>query len=137
MLVTKQRLSISVNRLTLSLTMSLPTLLVFRATHTDAEYSNEFLSIVSSLRRSRTLDEIRKCHRQLLDDQYGNYVIQHVLQYGRHSDRDSLLEIVTEGGILSLSKQKFASNVVEKLLKFGNAGQRNAIVRELLKVSCL
>jgi pumilio RNA-binding family len=71
----------------------------------------------------------------LLDDQYGNYVIQHVLQYGRHSDRDSLLDIVTEGGILSLSKQKFASNVVEKLLKYGNAGQRNAIVRELLKVS--
>mmetsp|Transcript_13419 Transcript_13419/g.24276 ORF Transcript_13419/g.24276 Transcript_13419/m.24276 type:complete len:253 (+) Transcript_13419:82-840(+) len=84
-------------------------------------------------KKTRTLDEIKKCHRQLLDDQYGNYVIQHVLQYGRHSDRDSLLDIVTEGGILSLSKQKFASNVVEKLLKYGNAVQRNAIVRELLK----
>jgi len=88
-------------------------------------------------KKTRTLDEISKCHRQLLDDQYGNYVIQHVLQYGRHSDRDSILKIVVEGGLLALSKQKFASNVVEKLLKYGSPGQRNAIVREMLKVSNL
>jgi len=86
-------------------------------------------------KKSRTLDEICKCHRQLLDDQYGNYVIQHVLQYGRHPDRESILHIVVEGGLLTLSKQKFASNVVEKLLKYGSPGQRNAIVREMLKVS--
>lgn len=86
-------------------------------------------------KKGRTLDEISKCHRQLLDDQYGNYVIQHVLQYGRHSDRESILEIVVEGGLLRLSRQKFASNVVEKLLKYGSPGQRNAVVREMLKVS--
>lgn len=85
-------------------------------------------------KKNRTLDEIQKCHRQLLDDQYGNYVIQHVLQYGRHSDRESILQIVVDGGLLPLSKQKFASNVVEKLLKYGSPGQRNAIVREMLKV---
>lgn len=83
--------------------------------------------------RIRALDQISTCHRTLLDDQYGNYVIQHVLQFGRHSDRDSILEIVAESGLLTLSRQKFASNVVEKLLKFGSAGQRNAIVREMLK----
>lgn len=88
-------------------------------------------------KKMRTLDEIRKCHRQLLDDQYGNYVIQHVLQYGRHVDRESILIIVVEGGLLALSKQKFASNVVEKLLKYGSPEQRNAIVREMLKASCL
>ncbi len=80
----------------------------------------------------RTLDEIMKVHRTLLDDQYGNYVIQHVLQYGRVSDRDSILEIVTENGLLNLSRQKYASNVVEKLLKFGTTKQRNVIVREML-----
>jgi pumilio RNA-binding family len=82
-----------------------------------------------------TLDEIRHCHKALLDDQYGNYVIQHVLQYGRESDRDSLLNIVVNNDLLKLSRQKFASNVVEKLLKYGNSNQRNAIVREMLKVS--
>jgi pumilio RNA-binding family len=80
------------------------------------------------------LDEIKKCHKILLDDQYGNYVIQHVLQYGRNLDRDSVLRIVVESGLLSLSKQKFASNVVEKLLKFGTPAQRKTIVREMLKV---
>jgi pumilio RNA-binding family len=85
-------------------------------------------------KKIRALDEISKCHRPLLDDQYGNYVIQHVLQYGRTSDRDSILHIVIESGLLKLSKQKFASNVVEKLLKFGSPGQRNAVVREMVKV---
>lgn len=82
-----------------------------------------------------TLDEIQLCHKTLMDDQYGNYVIQHVLQYGRDSDRDSLLKIIVENDLLKLSRQKFASNVVEKLLKYGNSHQRNWIVREMLKVS--
>jgi pumilio RNA-binding family len=78
------------------------------------------------------LDEIKSCHRKLLDDQYGNYVIQHVLQFGREEDRDSILQIVVESGLLGLSRQKFASNVVEKLLKYGNSDQRRAVVREML-----
>jgi len=86
-------------------------------------------------RKTAVLDEIRKCHRKLLDDQYGNYVIQHVLQFGRQEDRDSILEIIVESGLLGLSRQKFASNVVEKLLKYGNGPQRRAVVREMLKVS--
>lgn len=81
------------------------------------------------------LDEILKSHRQLLDDQYGNYVIQHVLQFGREKDRDSILAIVVDLGLLGLSRQKFASNVVEKLLKHGNEKQRKAIVREMLKTT--
>lgn len=66
---------------------------------------------------------------------YANYVIQHILQYGRDSDRDSLLKIIVENDLLKLSRQKFASNVIEKLLKYGNAYQRNTIVREMLKVA--
>jgi hypothetical protein len=87
------------------------------------------------VRKTAALDEIALCHRKLLDDQYGNYVIQHVLQYGRDPDRDSILDIVLESGLLRLSRQKFASNVVEKLLKYGNIAQRSRIVDEMLKVS--
>jgi pumilio RNA-binding family len=87
------------------------------------------------VRKTAALDEIALCHRKLLDDQYGNYVIQHVLQYGRDPDRDSILDIVLESGLLRLSRQKFASNVVEKLLKYGNTAQRSRIVDEMLKVS--
>lgn len=85
-------------------------------------------------KKTAALDEISKCHKTLLDDQYGNYVIQHVLQFGRQEDRESILHIVVENGLLSLSKQKFASNVVEKLLKYGTPEQRKAVVREMLKV---
>lgn len=88
-------------------------------------------------KKTRALDEISLCHKTLLDDQYGNYVIQHVLQFGRHSDRDSILSIVVESGLLLLSRQKFASNVVEKLLKYGTAQQRKAVVREMLKVGLI
>lgn len=87
-------------------------------------------------KKELVLDEIKKHHQKLLDDQYGNYVIQHVLQFGRDSDRDSILHIIQAAGLLGLSRQKFASNVVEKLLKHGNGSQRRAIAREMLHVSC-
>jgi pumilio RNA-binding family len=80
------------------------------------------------------LNEVRKSHHRLLDDPYGNFVIQHVLQYGRVQDRDSIVQVVRDSGLLNLARQKFASNVVEKLLKHGNGDQRCAIVREMLQV---
>ncbi len=84
--------------------------------------------------KTMALDKISECLRTLFDDQYGNYVIQHVLQFGRVKDRDMVLEMVVSNGLLKLARQKFASNVVEKLLKYGNAEQRKAIVREMLKM---
>ena len=80
-----------------------------------------------------TMDQLLGCHRVLLDDQYGNYVIQHVLQYGRDIDRQSILNIVIESGLLIMCRQKFASNVVEKLLKYGTNDHRTEIVREMLE----
>lgn len=44
---------------------------------------------------------------RLVKDQYGNYVIQHILEHGRTESKD---QIVTElrGKILALSQHKFA-----------------------------
>jgi len=84
--------------------------------------------------KSKALEKISECLRTLFDDQYGNYVIQHVLQFGRVKDREMVLEMVVNNGLLKVSRQKFASNVVEKLLKYGNAEQRKSVVREMLKV---
>lgn len=83
--------------------------------------------------RVQALDCISACQERLLDDQYGNYVIQHVLQFGRESDRTTILKIILKRDLLTLSRQKFASNVVEKLLKYGNSAQRNIMVKEMLK----
>lgn len=79
------------------------------------------------------LENISKCHRKTFDHQCGNHVIQHVLQFGCVRDRDLALEMIVENGLLKLSRQKFLSNVVEKLLKYGNTEQHKSIVREMLK----
>ena len=49
----------------------------------------------------------------LLLDQYGNYVIQHVLDHGVASNKARIIAKI-EGRVLMLSQHKFASNVVEK-----------------------
>ena len=66
----------------------------------------------------------------LITDQYGNYVTQHVIQHGKPDDRAKIIKIIT-GQLLSLSKHKFASNVVEKSIQFGTDEQRHAIVSRL------
>ena len=45
------------------------------------------------------------CH--LLQDQYGNYVIQHVLEHGRPEDKSKIVAEV-RGKVLVLSQHKFA-----------------------------
>jgi len=43
----------------------------------------------------------------LLQDQYGNYVIQHVLEHGRPEDKSKIVAEV-RGKVLVLSQHKFA-----------------------------
>lgn len=68
---------------------------------------------------------------QLAQDQYGNYVIQHVLEYGKPHERTDLVTKLAPH-IVSLSQNKFASNVVEKCLLHGGPDQREIIVHEML-----
>ncbi|GKE61679.1 pumilio homolog 2-like protein, partial [Tanacetum coccineum] len=53
--------------------------------------------------QSKVMDEILACVSMLPQDQYGNYIVQ-----------------------------KFASNVVEKCLTFGDASERQLLVNEML-----
>ena len=82
---------------------------------------------------TRVFDTIAACHTQLLDDQYGNYVIQHLLQYGRVVDKETIMHTVLDSGLVKLSRQKYASNVVEKLLKYGTPTIRGMIIKDMLK----
>ena len=43
----------------------------------------------------------------LLQDQYGNYVIQHVLEHGKSEDKMKIM-LELRGKILALSQHKFA-----------------------------
>lgn len=86
--------------------------------------------------RSKVLDKIIACQNGLLCHTYGNYVIQKVLEHGRSSDKDAIFKKITfNNSVVIFSKQKQASNVVEAVLRLGDAHHRQQIVQEMLSVS--
>uniref|UniRef100_A0A9J7X048 Pumilio RNA-binding family member 2 n=1 Tax=Cyprinus carpio carpio TaxID=630221 RepID=A0A9J7X048_CYPCA len=65
-----------------------------------------------------------------LQDQYGNYVIQHVLEHGRPEDKSKIVAEV-RGKVLALSQHKFASNVVEKCVIHSSRAERALLIDEV------
>lgn len=77
------------------------------------------------------VDEILESVCALAQDQYGNYVTQHVLERGKPHERSQIISKLS-GHIVQLSQHKFASNVVEKCLEYGGAAERERLVREIV-----
>ena len=67
----------------------------------------------------------------LVQDQYGNYVIQHVIERGNAQDRAEIVSKV-KGNVLNYSKHKFASNVVEKCILHGSKKDRQEFLDEII-----
>ena len=80
--------------------------------------------------RFSTLEILRDA-AALARDQYGNYVVQHVLQHGDDVSRKSVLATLA-GQIVPLAQHKFASNVVEKCLTYCGAEEREIMIGEIL-----
>ena len=66
----------------------------------------------------------------LIQDQYGNYVVQHVLDHGAIKDKLRIVSSV-KGKVSRLSRHKYASNVVEKCVINATDGERDSLVREV------
>ncbi|CAK9147622.1 unnamed protein product [Ilex paraguariensis] len=81
--------------------------------------------------QSKVMDEVLGAVSLLAQDQYGNYVVQHVLEQGRPHERSAIIQELA-GNIVQMSQQKFASNVVEKCLTFGDPTERQLLVNEML-----
>ncbi|PKA45909.1 Pumilio like 4 [Apostasia shenzhenica] len=81
--------------------------------------------------QSIMMDEILQSVCTLAQDQYGNYVIQHVLQHGKPEERSAIISKLS-GQIVKMSQQKFASNVVEKCLTYGTPEERQLLINEML-----
>ncbi|XWS71663.1 hypothetical protein CRYUN_Cryun03dG0157700 [Craigia yunnanensis] len=81
--------------------------------------------------QSKVMDEILGSVSMLAQDQYGNYVVQHVLEHGNPHERSIIIKELA-GKIVQMSQQKFASNVVEKCLTFGGPSERQLLVNEML-----
>ncbi|RKP00969.1 hypothetical protein CXG81DRAFT_12550 [Caulochytrium protostelioides] len=80
------------------------------------------------------LEELHRCTLALIQDQYGNYVIQHVLERGNPADKAMIVTKV-HGQVLAMSKHKFASNVVEKCVAFGSREDRQRLIEEVINPS--
>ncbi|OMO61999.1 hypothetical protein CCACVL1_23077 [Corchorus capsularis] len=81
--------------------------------------------------QNKVMDEILASVSMLAQDQYGNYVVQHVLEHGKPHERSIIIKELA-GKIVQMSQQKFASNVVEKCLTFGGPSERQLLVNEML-----
>ncbi|KAA3484099.1 Pumilio-like protein [Gossypium australe] len=77
------------------------------------------------------IDEILDAAYDLSQDQYGNYVTQHVLERGKPHERSYIISKLT-GKIVQMSQHKYASNVVEKCLEYGDGAEREHLVEEII-----
>lgn len=86
------------------------------------------------------LEELKDFIPYLIQDQYGNYVIQHILQHGSDASvasdhmkriKQEIIDTVSEN-IVEFSKHKFASNVVEKAIIFGDPNQKEQLMNKIL-----
>ena len=84
--------------------------------------------------RQSILRELHDCIPQLTINDYGNYVIQHILENGDSKDKNAIVDVVISNAV-AYSKEKFASNVVEKSMKHGAEYQKSEIIRVLTTAS--
>lgn len=81
--------------------------------------------------RRPLIDELLRESEKLMHDQYGNYVIQWILQHGSKPDRDLVIG-KARGNVLVLSRHKFASNVVEQVIRAASPEERCALIEEII-----
>ncbi|KAL7162901.1 hypothetical protein ACSBR2_043217 [Camellia fascicularis] len=77
------------------------------------------------------VDEILESAYVLAQEQYGNYVTQHVLERGKAHERSQIISKLT-GKIVQMSQHKYASNVIEKCLEHCDAAERELLIEEIL-----
>ncbi|KAG8849804.1 hypothetical protein FRB96_000627 [Tulasnella sp. 330] len=77
------------------------------------------------------LDELHASTTALMQDGFGNYVIQFVLERGGPEDRSNIVHKLL-GHVLSMARHKFASNVVEKAILTAEIADRRVLIDEIL-----
>ena len=64
----------------------------------------------------KIIDQVLESAESLILDQFGNYVIQHILEFGTPKNRNVIMKILIPN-MFQFSIHKFASNVMEKCIK--------------------
>jgi pumilio RNA-binding family len=81
---------------------------------------------------SGLMSELHNLIDRLVQDQYGNYVVQHILQHSSPANAKRVVDRI-KGQVLFMSQHKFASNVVEKCVAHCSETDRTALVEEVCK----
>lgn len=89
------------------------------------------LAVRRPVELTRLFKQVARLTMKLVENQYGNYVIQAILDVAPPGVRTNI-KVKMEGKYMRLSKQKFSSNVVEKCLKQSSTHWRTIIIRELI-----
>lgn len=94
--------------------------------------------VIQKLFDTYPLEKLRKLVNEILlkandlaTNQYGNYIVQYILESGTDVDFATLLNEY-KGSFYRFSIHKFASNVIEKCIRRANTEQRNNIFNEII-----
>jgi len=63
---------------------------------------------------------------------FGNYVVQHILEYGTQAQRSVVIGALLQGGVMQLAMHRVASNVIERALGQCNSEDRRLLVNHLV-----
>ncbi|UNI20202.1 hypothetical protein JDV02_006313 [Purpureocillium takamizusanense] len=85
----------------------------------------------SGHQKSWLVDRITGHARVLVQDPFGNYVVQYIIDLNEPSFTDPVVQSF-KGCVGSLSRHKFSSNVIEKCLRCAGPESKDMIVDELL-----
>lgn len=80
---------------------------------------------------SPLMEELLENADRLMQDQYGNYVIQWILSNAGRLEKDQIIRLA-KGNILRLSRHKFASNVVESIIAAASEEDRYLFIEEIM-----
>ncbi|KAI9247373.1 armadillo-type protein [Helicostylum pulchrum] len=82
------------------------------------------------------LDEVLQSTAMIAKGQWGNWVIQHILEQAeKSSDRETAFQTVIKEAV-TLSMDQFASKVVEKALRIGGEQFMTKFIKRISTVSC-
>ncbi|TFK42565.1 armadillo-type protein [Crucibulum laeve] len=76
-------------------------------------------------------EELHSIANKLMVDQFGNYVVQFLLEHGKPQDK-ALVVVKLRGQLLYLARHKFASNVCERALLSADIDSRRMLIDEIM-----
>jgi len=90
----------------------------------------------TSAQRQQLIQAVLSHAIELVQDPFGNYVIQYILDFGDETSTNLVVQQFV-GHVTHLAMQKFASNVIEKCIRVAPYALRKELIEELINRSKL